>query len=349
LKAQWLENDNQNNYLALVNGQKDEYGSYIDHYIYKDKVYAAYAKYSFDWKNFKLNAGVRMEHNIVSPYSATNPERNVESDYTDFFPEVGVSYFINKKKGHNTSFAYHKGIQRPYMGMLNPVVLRQGEYSYSMGNPSLKPYATHHLSWTTHLSHQYIFRLAYEQSEGGFLILGENRDGVIYTTTYNQGESSSFSAYASVPVRLGKNVRLTFDGNFSHNYVSYGEYERSYTYWRVGCSGMFMLPAGFQLMADFSYSPGHKMLYGEQYFRPLANLRLSKSFLNGKLNTVLMAGDLFNSMDHHRVESYYDTYSQMSEGTKRSVGVTLNIRYNIRWGQKSDVRQAGSSSGEGRF
>jgi hypothetical protein len=102
-------------------------------------------------------------------------------------------------------------------------------------------------------------------------------------------------------------------------------------------------------MADFSYSPGHKMLYGEQYFRPLANLRLSKSFLNGKLNTVLMAGDLFNRMDHHRVESYYDTYSQMSEGTKRSVGVTLNIRYNIRWGQKSDVRQAGSSSGEGRF
>ena len=69
LKAQWLENDNRNNYLALVNGQKDEYGSYIDHYIYKDKVYAAYAKYSFDWKNFKFNAGVRMEHNIVMPRS----------------------------------------------------------------------------------------------------------------------------------------------------------------------------------------------------------------------------------------------------------------------------------------
>ena len=349
LKAQWLENDNYNNYLAFVNGQKDEYGSYMDHYIYKDQVYAAYAKYSFDWKKFKFNAGVRVEHNRVAPYSAINPERNVRSNYTDFFPEAGISYFIDKEKGHNTSLSYQKGVQRPLMGMLNPVVLRQGEYNYYMGNPLLKPYATHHFSWTTHLAHQYIFRVAYQQSDGGFLQLGENKDGVIYSTTYNQGKSSSLSAYVSVPVRLGKKVRLTFDGSFSRNYLSYKEDERSYTHWRVGGSGMFMLPAGFQLMADFSYSPVSKILYGEQYFRPLANLRLSKSFLNGKLNTALMAGDLFNSMDHHRVESYYDTYSQMSEGTKRSVGVTLNIRYNIRWGQKSDVRQAGSSSGEGRF
>lgn len=349
LKAQWLENDNRNNYLALVNGQKDEYGSYIDHYIYKDKVYAAYAKYSFDWKNFKLNAGVRMEHNIVMPYSATNPERNVESDYTDFFPEVGVSYFINKEKGHNTSLSYQKGVQRPLMGMLNPVVLRQGEYNYYMGNPLLKPYATHHFSWTTHLAHQYIFRVAYQQSDGGFLQLGENKDGVIYSTTYNQGKSSSLSAYASVPVRLGKNVRLTFNGNFSRNYTSHGEYERTYNRWYAGCSGMFMLPAGFQLMADFTYFPKMKNMYGEEDVHPMANLRLSKTFLKGKLNTTLMMGDIFNYTSHRRSESYYDTYSQVSEGTKRSLGITLNIRYNIRWGQKSNVRQAGSSSGEGRF
>ena len=144
-------------------------------------------------------------------------------------------------------------------------------------------------------------------------------------------------------------MRLTFDGSFSRNYLSYKEDERSYTHWRVGGSGMFILPAGFQLMADFSYSPVSKMLYGEMYFHPLANLRLSKSFLKGKLNAVLMAGDLFNHTNHHRVESYYDTYSQVSEGTKRNVGITLNIRYNIRWGQKSDVRQAGSSGGGGRF
>jgi len=71
--------------------------------------------------------------------------------------------------------------------------------------------------------------------------------------------------------------------------------------------------------------------------------------LKGKLKTALMMGDIFNHTSHRRSESYYDTYSQISEGTKRSLGITLNIRYNIRWGQKSNVRQAGSSSGEGRF
>ena len=112
---------------------------------------------------------------------------------------------------------------------------------------------------------------------------------------------------------------------------------------------MFMLPAGFQLMADFTYFPKMKNMYGEEDVHPMANLRLSKTFLKGKLNTTLMMGDIFNHTSHRPSESYYDTYSQVSEGTKRSVGVTLNIRYNIRWGQKSNVRQAGSSSGEGRF
>lgn len=349
LKADWLENDNYNDNRLWVDGQPDEYGTYTDNYLYKEQVYAAYAKYSFSWRNFSFNAGMRVEYSILSPQSQSNPERNVENHYTDFFPEAGVSYTINKEKGHHTGLSYQKGIQRPYMGSLNPKVVRQGEYSYSMGNPMLKPYNKHSLSWNTHLFHQYIIRLTYECSDGGFLQLGENRDGVIYTSSYNGGKSSSFGAYVSIPVKIGQNVRLTFDGRYSYNYTSYGDDERKYGRWNVGCSGMFKLPAGFQLIADFSYVPPTKSLYGKTYWYPYANLILSKPFLKGKLNATLMAGDLFNSTSNQHSKYHYDTYYQDTRGTKRGPGITLNLRYNIRWGQKSNVRQAGSSNGGGRF
>ena len=349
LKADWLENDNYNDNQLWINGQPDEYGSYTDNYLYKEKIYAAYAKYSFSWSKFSFNAGMRVEHSILSPQSKSNPERNVESEYTDIFPEAGISYSINKEKGHHTGLSYRKGIQRPYMGSLNPKVIRQGEYSYSMGNPMLKPYNRHNLSWNTHLYHQYIIRLTYDYSDGGFLQLGENRDGVIYTSSYNGGKSSSFGAYVSVPVKIGQNVQLTFSGTYSYNYTSYGDDERKYGRWNVGCSGMFKLPAGFQLMADISHGPPTKSLYGKTYWYPYANLILTKPFLKGKLNASLMAGDLFNSTSNQHCEYYYDTYYQDTRGIKRGAGITLNLRYNIRWGQKSNVRQAGSSNGGGRF
>ena len=41
VKALWLENDNFNDNLFLVNGEKELYGSYTDHYVYKEQVYAA--------------------------------------------------------------------------------------------------------------------------------------------------------------------------------------------------------------------------------------------------------------------------------------------------------------------
>ena len=349
LKADWLKNDNYNDNQLWKNEQPDEYGSYTDNYLYKEKVYAAYAKYSFSWSKFSFNAGMRVEHSILSPQSQSNPERNVESDYTDIFPEVGVSYTINKEKGHHTGFSYQKGIQRPYMGALNPKVIRQGEYSYSMGNPMLRPYNQHNFSLNTHLFHQYIIRLTYDCSDGGFLQLGESRDGVLYTSNYNGGKSSSFGVYASIPVEIGRNVRLTFSGKYSYNHTSYGSDEREYGHWNVGCSGMFKLPAGFQLMADFSYIPPTKSLYGKTYWYPYANLILTKPFLKGKLNASLMAGDLFNSTSNQHRKYHYNTYYQDTRGTKRGPGITLNLRYNIRWGQKSNVRQAGSSNGGGRF
>ena len=62
-----------------------------------------------------------------------------------------------------------------------------------------------------------------------------------------------------------------------------------------------------------------------------------------------MFGDLFDQIGSRRSEYHYDTYWQETQGSKKNYGGVLNIRYDLRWGQKSNVRRAGSSSDSGRF
>lgn len=349
VKAHWLTNDNYTDYASFIDGQQNPTGSYDDKYKYSENIYALYAKYSFTWKKFGFNAGLRMEHSTLSPESATNPERNEENDYTDFFPEIGVSYTLNKEKGHNTSLTYNKTIRRPSIGALNPLVRRINEYNYSMGNPSLKPYYTHSLSWTTHLFHKYILRAYYDYADNGIIGIGESKDGIIYSTSHNGSKNSHFRVYASVPVQISKKARLSFSGGYYYSNVSYKEDKRNYSDWSMGCTGMFTLPANIDVMIDFHYSPPSKSLYGKTYNRPYANLHINKSFLKGKLTTTLMFGDLFDQLGSRRSVYHYDTYWQETEGSKKNYGGVLSIRYNLRWGQKSNVRRAGSSSDSGRF
>lgn len=349
IKAHWLTNDNYTDYAASIDGQENLTESYDDKYKYSENIYALYTKYSFIWKKFSFNAGLRMEHSILSPESATNPERNEENDYTDYFPEIGVSYTLNKEKGHNTSLTYNKGIHRPSIGSLNPLIRRINEYNYSMGNPSLKPYYIHNLSWTTHLFHKYILQMSYTHSKDHTINIGENKDGIIYSTLRNGGKSSHFQAYTSVPVQISKNARLSFSAGYYYSNVSYKEDKRNYSDWSVGCTGMFTLPGNIDVMIDFHYSPPSKSLYGKTYNRPYANLHINKSFLKGKLTTFLMFGDLFDQLGSRRSVYHYDTYWQETKGSKKNYGGVLNIRYNIRWGQKSNVRRAGSSSDNNRF
>ena len=111
-------------YQSATDGVANPYGNYKDMYKYAEDLYALYAKYNFTSGRFNLTAGMRVEHSVLSPQSLTNPERNEENSYTDFFPELGFSYTINKEKGHNISLSYNKSIHCPSIGFLNPLVQR---------------------------------------------------------------------------------------------------------------------------------------------------------------------------------------------------------------------------------
>lgn len=345
-KYSHLSNRIHTDYRVYLNGEADEQGSYTDRYGYTENIYALYAKYSFAIRKFSVTAGLRMEHARLAPNSSVNPERNHTSHYIDFFPEAGVSYALHKEKGHHVSLNYNRGVNRPYLGDLNPLVIRQGEYSYNMGNPFLKPFFTDHVSLTTTWFDKYILRLAYNRSKDGVITLTETMDGILYTSPTNGSRGHSVSVYAGVPVRLGNWGNLHFTARYSYGESRYLEDRSRSSYWSFSYSGMFRLPAHINVMTDFSYRLPYESLYGKSYNRPYANIRVNKIFPKQGLTLGLTLGDLFGEFGYRKTESFFDSHYQVSEGTRHSFKLLMTVRYNLRWGQKSDVRRGSSGNSE---
>lgn len=346
VKGTWLTNKSNTDYSTYLNGEQNNTTGYTDLYEYKEEIYALYAKYALTYKKLSFDFGVRMEHTQISPESSSNPERNYENDYTDFFPEISLNYSINKKKGHNLSLSYDRGLNRPTMSLLNPLVRRTGEYSYSMGNPLLEANYYDHYSVTAMFSNKYALNVFYRHSDDGAFILPENKDGILYTGYQNGLKRSDFSAVFAIPVKITKWMNVRFNLQYGYFKESYLDNERDNHYYSAGYMANFTLPDNFRISQDFYYGSVTKSLYGEESKRPTCNIVISKTFPKNGLNIGLSFMDIFNNLGSKRIDSFRDDFYQITKGTNSNFGIALRVGYNFRWGKKSMVRRATSGNGE---
>ena len=110
-------------------------------FTYSEKVFALYliikAKPT---KKISFNAGLRMEN--TASLGRLNSEIAIENSevprkYTDFFPNISVSF--DDQKNSVISASYGKRITRPNYQDLNPFESRSSELNAWKGNPFLKP------------------------------------------------------------------------------------------------------------------------------------------------------------------------------------------------------------------
>lgn len=341
-----ISDEQDMDYAYFLNGLKDNETSYTDLYKYSEEVYAAYAKYSFKAGKFDFNAGLRLEHALLSPRSSSNPERNRESTHTDWAPELGINYAINKEKGHNVALQYNRSISRPWFSYLNPRVERVNEYTYSMGNPLLGPSATDRFSLRTTLFNGYTLGLNYNYTNDGLIQLPENVDGILYTTPQRGMKNTDYSAYVGIPVKLGQWGMLDFSVNYSLLEQSYQDRHSSNSQWAFSFSGLFQLPKDFSINVYFADATPSKSLYGKGVSNPMGDVSVNKSFLKRSLNVSLIFADIFNSYGSSKREYYYNDHSQISKPTYHGFSFGVNVRYTLRWGQKSMVRRGGSGNTE---
>jgi len=147
LKTSFVRTDNQVDYTRN-NGSGWTADSRSNHFVYDENINAAYAIVSKKIKKWDLTAGLRVENTVAKGHQVKN-DSSFSRNYTNLFPNAGVSFSANDK--NQLSLSYSRRISRPDYDDLNPFVYFLDSLTYGQGNPYLQPQFTHNIE----VSHTY--------------------------------------------------------------------------------------------------------------------------------------------------------------------------------------------------
>lgn len=119
-------------------------------------------------EKWEANFGLRAENTQTIGYSKNLDQEN-KNNYLQFFPTAYVAYTPNDT--HSFNITYSRRINRPNYDQLNPFKMYDNPYSYTEGNPFLRP------SYTSNFEFIYTFKkleskLYYSYEKNGFQQLG---------------------------------------------------------------------------------------------------------------------------------------------------------------------------------
>lgn len=268
-------------------------------FTYKEQVNAVYANLHKEFKSTTIQLGLRAELTNSEGNSVTL--RNVvKRNYLDLFPSLTIQQSLST--AHEIGFSYSSRINRPDYQSLNPFIYFADLYTFSKGNPQLKPeYAnSFELSYgykkTTNVTFGYIRTkdvmtttlltdtvkktlLIYEQNlaSRSTVSMNVNRPVVITSWWKTNNDATLYYSHFSSPDLLGapfKNGKLTFMMNTTQTFTLNGT-----------------------MNAELSANYQSAQVFGTYVARPIygADLGISKSFADKKAAIKLAASDLFNT------------------------------------------------------
>ncbi|HEX8315518.1 MAG TPA: TonB-dependent receptor [Flavisolibacter sp.] len=149
VKSSIIRTDNDAVYDSLQFGQIIRDVRRSNHFIYEEAINAAYVNLSGSLgKKLSVQAGLRLENTNTKGTQLTTGEQ-FDRHYTQLFPTAYFQYAADKK--NNIGLNYGRRVRRPNYESLNPFIRFMDRYTYSLGNPNLRPQTSHNIE----LSHSY--------------------------------------------------------------------------------------------------------------------------------------------------------------------------------------------------
>lgn len=137
IKSGLVRTDNNARYDSIQYGNTIHDVNRSNHFIYEENVNAAYANLSTPLsKKITAQLGLRLENTNAKGRQKTTGE-NFDRHYTQLFPTAFFQYKANEKNTLGANFG--RRVRRPNYQSLNPFINFIDRYTYSQGNPNLKP------------------------------------------------------------------------------------------------------------------------------------------------------------------------------------------------------------------
>lgn len=241
---------------------------------YQEENYAVYGSFAKNFgEHWETKAGLRYENTFVKS-SANN------FSYGQWFPSAFVSY---KEDKNVFSLSYSRRINRPSMSNLNPFRWYENPYSYSTGNPLLKPsyISNYELGYT--YNNKFSTSIYYLKLKNAFGQLA-SLDGISQTGDYQNYYNNDF---------YGMNASYT---------------DTFFKFWEANITAN----ASYQTSEVFNISAPTLKGYSLSY-------SVNNTFTLNKTKTVALFLNYDQSLPYKNVNSRFDNFSNLNSGFKISL------------------------------
>ncbi len=331
--------DSRSNYTYLDEDQWQELPSYNSDELYTENIGATYLIGSSRIGRWAIVAGLRGE------YTQTAGRDNIlDKNYMSWFPNINASYMLNQTGTHMLSTQLSRSIKRPNFWSLNPNRTQTSQYSYTIGNPSLRP------EYSTTASLTYIYKYKYSltatlkranDSVQQIFIQDDEDPNMTYIMHENMKSQHDFYLTASLPFQIKEWWSLS--ANLS--YINRGEQicsEDHMSYQNIliaNAQSTFTLPHSFFLNLSYFGMSSAKSGNIEVAPRHWASVSLNKRFCDDKFTAALSAHNLF-STDSIITSTTDSVNQQMTIGNGWSTPrIGLSLTYNFKSGKQHTQRQ----------
>ncbi|MFZ4456724.1 MAG: outer membrane beta-barrel protein [Bacteroidales bacterium] len=353
LKSSIVRNDGKSDFDVL-----DETGTIWnpnfnkhDHFIFDEKINAAYTSLRGQFKKNSVQLGLRVENTNTKGNSlSTNQITNF--NYTNLFPSIFLQHSFNESSQLGFSYSYRIG--RPSYHLLNPFVWILDPYTYEKGNPFLKPQFTHSVGLNHSYKGKFFTSMGFSYTDDFYsdVIRQNDETKVVYQTKENLSRALDWNLSETAQLNVTKWWRLNSTVSTMYKRVN-STIEGANQMERWSYSGdmtnSLSLPKDFELELSGSYQS--KMLWGNFYIyeQYRVDLGIQKSILKKQGTLKVAINDIFNTFN----AGGYTKYANVDLDIKnywdsRQVNISFTYRFGKNDFKTRANRTTASSEEQGR-
>lgn len=308
------------------------YGYELD---YNENIGAIYGTYSLDMKKGSIHLGLRGEYTQTS-----NRTEHQTRKYWDWFPHIDGNFSFDEVRKWMLIGQYGRYIERPAFSALNPNRVQTSDYSYLIGNPTLRPTYINKFSVTLvynfrytltvggNLHHDLIRQFGKEDaanSDISYVIFeNHNRENHWFVAINAPWQPTSWLNLNAGFIGVRQDIRMYQDGDYMSHYLYF-----------ANAGATFYLPKDYSFEAQ--YNGASRLYSGNSGIEPIhkINLNLRKKWKDGRCVATLGVDNIFD-----RKNSYFSnvpSYDSMNRFDQASSGrlLKLTFTWNFKQGNKA--------------
>ena len=354
-KVSFSKIDNDYTVNDVISGVAVIDTSRTNHFLYQENIQSIYGSIDRKWKKVEIKLGLRGEYTEITANSITLDEIS-RQNYLKLFPTGYILYNIDENNKVNLNYGIR--IQRPGFSDLNPFKYYINTYTFSEGNPQLRPAYTNSFSANYSFQDKYFLSLYARITNGYFqqVPLINDANNSLFYTRENVGKVVQTGISLTIPVQITKWYNLDWEpilyetkqnDGFQNNNIAYNQLS-FYNY----VNNQFTISKKQSIFAELDYiysSKTRSFVYVNDPYSSV-DFTIRKSLFN-KLGSISFSiFDIFHTSPN---ASIYQTTGQLlyfkNNYESRYTRVTFSYKFGNQKTQGKRNRESGNSSERSRL